>query len=105
GKPFQCMDIDAFAFDLEQNLWFWAGQAEVKRVPGKSSYVRVNELFTVFICQQDVLDVDGDGITAECIPGTEQELSVFNNVFDSYFWNILNDGTRLVQVRLYPRTL
>jgi hypothetical protein len=24
-------------------------------------------------------------------------------VFDNYFWSILNNGTRLVQVRIYAR--
>lgn len=45
-----------------------------------------------------------DPVSEACIDGTDEELSVFNNVFEDYFWNILNDGTRLVQVRLYPRS-
>ncbi len=49
---------------------------------------------------------DGDGIcetgeTCACVTDPV-ELSVFNDVFDNYFWNIINDGTRNVQVRLYP---
>jgi hypothetical protein len=55
-------------------------------------------LFTVSFCQ-----VDTTTTPPQCLAGTTQDLSVFNNVFDSYFWDILNDGTRIVQVRLYPR--
>ncbi len=96
GKPNTCMDIDAYAFDLEQGLYFWAGSVDVNRKAGKSTYVKVNYLFDVWFCQVDP-------VTQQCTAGTSQELSVFNNVFDNYFWNILNDGTRIVQVRLYQR--
>jgi len=106
GKPNTCMDISAWAFDEGQQLYFWAGSVDVNRKTGRSTYVRVNELFDVHWCQ--VIDSDGNGILDEndtCAAGTEVELSVFNNVFSSYFWNILNNGTRNVQVRLYPKTL
>jgi hypothetical protein len=96
GKPNTCMDIDAYAYDSLQNLYFWAGSVDVNRKTGRSMYVKVNYLFDVNFCE---IDTD----TGECTAGTSEELSVFNNVFSSYFWNILNDGTRLVQVRLYPR--
>lgn len=96
GKPNTCMDIDAFAVDLDQGLFFWAGRVDVNRKTGKSTFVKVNELFEVNFCQ-----VDTDSGT--CEPGTEELLSVFNDVFEDYFWNILNNGTRLVQVRIYPR--
>ena len=96
GKPLTCMDINAFTFDADQSLWFWAGSVEVNRQTGKSTFVKVNELFDVMFCTVDTS-------TGECTAGTTQELSVFNNVFDSYFWSILNNGTRIVQVRMYPR--
>ncbi len=96
GKPHTCMDIDAYAVDLDQGLYFWAGSVDVNRKAGKSTFVKVNYLFDVWFCQVDP-------VTHACTAGTSQELSVFNNVFESYFWNILNDGTRIVQVRLYPR--
>ena len=64
----------------------------VEKLAGADSkFVKVNELFDVFFCQ--VADCDN----------TTQHLSVFNDVFEDYFWNILNDGVRNVQVRLYPR--
>lgn len=96
GKPNTCMDIDAFALDADQGLYFWAGRVDLNRKTGKSVFVKVNELFEVNFCE-----VDPDSNT--CVPGTEELLSVFNDVFSQYFWSILNNGTRLVQVRLYPR--
>jgi hypothetical protein len=96
GKPNTCMDIDAFALDETQGLYFWAGRVDLNRKTGKSVFVKVNELFEVNFCQ-----VDPDSNT--CVAGTEELLSVFNDVFSQYFWSILNNGTRLVQVRLYPR--
>ena len=93
GKPNTCMDINAFAYDLQQNLYFWAGSVDVNRKTGKSTWVKVNYLFDVWFCQVDP-------VTHACTTAAE-ELSVFNNTFEDYFWNILNDGTRNVQVRLY----
>jgi hypothetical protein len=55
--------------------------------------LKVNDLFDVYFCEVDEF--------GNCIDGTTAELSVFNNVFEDYFWNILNDGTRIVQARLY----
>ena len=91
GKPNTCMDIDGYAYDGD--YWFWSGSVDLNRKHGKASWVNVQELFDVWYC---------DVIEGACDPGTEEEVSVFNNVFENYFWNILNDGTRLVQVRLYP---
>ncbi len=96
GEPNTCMDIDAYAYDADQSLWFRAGSVDLNRKAGGSTFVKVNYLFDVWFCQVDTL-------TGECMEGTSVELSVFNNVFESYFWNILNNGTRNVQVRLYPR--
>ena len=96
GKPHTCMDISAFAYDLNQDLYFWAGSVTLNRKTGKATWVKVNYLFDVFWC-----DVDPD--TNLCIAGTTDEYSVFNDVFESYFWSIQNNGTRLVQVRLYPK--
>jgi hypothetical protein len=96
GKPNTCMDIDAFAYDATQQLYFWAGSVDLNRKTGKATWVKVNYLFDVFWC-------DVDPITNLCVAGTTEELSVFNDVFENYFWSILNNGTRLVQVRLYPK--
>jgi hypothetical protein len=93
GKPNTCIDIDAYAYDLNQNLYFFAGSVDLNRKTGKATWVKVNDLFDVYFCEVDEF--------GDCIDGTTEELSVFNNVFEDYFWNILNDGTRIVQARLY----
>lgn len=93
GKPNQCMKIDAFvtdATDADQTVWYQTGTLKVSRKTGQSIFVRVNELFTICIW---------DAIQQKCV----DYRSVFNDIFDSYFWSILNDGTRLVQLRLYPK--
>lgn len=97
GKPLQCMHINGYAEDQTQGLWFWSGSVTLKRKPGKSLFYKVNDLFLVWWC-------DVDPITELCIQDTEAEISVFDSLFAEYFWNIENDGTRIVQVRLYPRT-
>lgn len=99
GKPNTCMDINGYAEDADQGLWFWSGRVDLNRKHGKSSFIDISEIFDVYWCQTFV-DISGNIV---CDPTTVEELSVFNNVFESYFWSILNDGTRIAQVRLYPR--
>ena len=96
GKPNTCMNINGFAYDGYQQLYFWSGRIELARKPGKATWVNVDDIFNVNWCEVDAL--------GDCMAGTSAELSVFHDVFDYYFWDVLNDGTRLVQVRLYPET-
>ena len=119
GKPSTCMNITGYAFQLDDlhQLWFQTGTVYLNRSTGKSVFVKATDLFDVWWC--DVREISGDvdangnpigdddqicetGEACECFTAPI-ELSVFNDIFDEYFWNILNDGTRLVQVRLYPR--
>jgi hypothetical protein len=93
GKPSTCIDIDAWAFDGD--YYFWAGSVDLNRKTGRATWTKVNFLFDVNYC---------DVVGGACVAGTQQELSVFNNVFESYFWSLLNDGTRNVEIRLYPVT-
>jgi hypothetical protein len=92
GKPNTCMNINGYAYDEYQDLYFWSGRIELARKAGKATWVNVNDIFTVWWCD-----------TADC-ENTAEEISVFNDVFAYYFWDVLNWGTRLVQVRLYPVT-
>ncbi len=94
GKPNTCMNINAYAVDLDANEFYYAGSAYISRQTGKSIFVKANDLFDVQFC-------DIDPITTECIPESEYEVSVFSDLFDQYFWQILNDGSRNVQVRMY----
>lgn len=93
GKPNTCMNIEGFAYDDGQGLWFWSGTVYINRDSRKSTFVKATELFDVWWCTVDQA-------TNLCMDNPV-ELSVFNDVFDNYFWNIINDGTRIVQVRLY----
>jgi len=92
GKPNTCMNINAYAYDADLTTWYLTGTVWVTRKSGKSTFVRVNQLFT--IC------VSWDQITQTCLGGYR---SVFDTAFEEYFWGILNDGTRLVQLRLYQK--
>lgn len=92
GKPNTCMNISAWAYDSDLSTWYLTGTLWVTRKSGKSTFVRVNELFT--IC------VSWDQSTQTCLGGYR---SVFDTAFEEYFWSILNDGTRLVQLRLYQK--
>lgn len=96
GKPNQCMRIDGYASDDTQGLWFWSGRVELKRKAGQSTFVKVNDLFNVWWCEDDG--------TGSCVADTEVELSVFDSSFASYFWDVQNNGVRNVQVRFYPVT-
>jgi hypothetical protein len=88
-----CMNINAYVNDAaDQTLWYQTGTVTVSRAKGKSSFARVTDLFMVWFCTEMV--------DTTCT--TTANLSVFNDIFSGYFWNILNDGTRLVQVRFYP---
>lgn len=93
GKPGGCAEITGYAYDLDQNLWFWSGTIALDRKTGKSSFVKTTDIFDVHYCTVVDGACDGDDI----------ELSVFNDVFEDYFWEIFNDGTRLIQMRFYPR--
>jgi hypothetical protein len=107
GKPNTCIDIDAFAFDADQGLYFWAGSIDLNRKTGRSTWTNVNSLFDVFfcdVCTQEDVDGGSNCTVGECIAGTSEELSVFNDVFEDYFWSLLNNGTRNVEIRLYPIT-
>lgn len=91
GKPGGCAEIQGWAEDVQQNAWFWSGTIALDRKTGKSTFIKATDIFDVHYC--DITD---------CI-ATTQELSVFNSLFEDYFWEILNDGTRLVQMRFFPR--
>ncbi len=96
GKPNTCMNINAYAVDIQDltQTFYYAGSAYISRQTGKSVFVKANDLFNVQFCTID-------GATGLCVPDSEYEVSVFSDLFDQYFWQILNDGSRNVQVRIY----
>lgn len=103
GKPNTCMDISAWAVDSDNatgnTYYFLAGTLDLNRKTGKSTWTNVNGLFDVDWCELGFL---ADG-SVGCVGGTQEEISVFSDAFSDYFWNIVNDGTRNVEIRLYPR--
>jgi len=99
GKPYACMSIDGVAVDDVQGLWWYSGHVTLNRKPGKSVFEPINDLFDVLYCDDWVDDVIGTECEVE-----PQEISVFSNVFSQYFWDIDNYGTKIVQVRFYPRS-
>ncbi len=103
GKPNKCMQIGGYAYDdtaldNTSGLWFWSGTVTLGRKAGKPVAKSINELFEVHYCEVETVD----GVE-QCVEKTEEEISVFDNVFEDYVWNIINDGTRNVQVRFYPK--
>jgi len=99
GNPHACMTIDGVAVDGVQGLWWYSGHVTLNRKPGKSVFEPINDLFDVLYCDTWVDSVIGSECAVE-----PQEISVFSNVFSEYFWDIDNYGTKIVQVRLYPRS-
>jgi len=96
GKPNTCMNIDGWAYDAGQQLYFWAGQILLARKTGQATWTNVNGMFDVNWCEVE---------DNTCVDGTEEELSVFSDVFENYAWYVQNDGTRNVEIRLYPRSI
>jgi hypothetical protein len=90
-----CMNINAYVQDaLDSSMWYSTGTVTLVRGKGKSSFVRVTDLFAIWFC------TEWDSTHTTCL--TTTNLSVFADQFSDYFWQILNDGTRLVQMRIYP---
>jgi hypothetical protein len=59
------------------------------RGKGKSKFTDVSsQLLYIY------LDLDGDGVA--------EKYSLFDSLFEGTFWNMNNDGSRLVQFRFYP---
>jgi hypothetical protein len=91
GKPLQCMEINGYAYD--GNYYYNSGTVYLSK-KAKTTFVKINDLFDVYYCGTD---------PTTCI--TPTEISVFADVFQSYFWEMYNDGTKVVQVRIYARPL
>ncbi len=104
GKPGGCFEADGYTYD--GNYYFWSGSAAFKRKAGQSTFVDAGELTNVYYCPDGYYviptggnnyecntEADGSGTTTSAI-----EINVFDNVFDQYFWDMTNDGVRVVQV-------
>jgi hypothetical protein len=105
GKPGGCISADAFVYD--GSYYFYAGTAVFKRKAGQSTFVNASELTDVYYCPDGSTVVPTGGNSYDCVfPDTTTttaiELSVFAAVFSEYFWDVNNDGVRVMQVLMKP---
>jgi len=100
GKPGGCLQTDAYTYD--GSYYFYAGTAVFKRKTGQSSFVDASELTNVYYCPTGYWVVPTGGNNYDCFNGVTTtaavEVNVFNDVFDEYFWQVTNDGVRVMQV-------
>lgn len=106
GKPGGCAEILGYAYedasDGGQNplsLWWYSGTIKLDRETGKSVFKKATDIFEVDYC---LVEEDGAG-GWQCIEDSEESLSVFNDIFSEYFWEVNNYDTRLIQMRFYVR--
>jgi len=106
GKPGGCAEISGYAFEDPTDgglnpleLWWYSGSILVNRKGGKSVFVDATEIFDVDYC---LVEDDGAG-GLQCVAGTTETLSVFDDIFSEYFWEVNNYNTRLIQMRFYLR--
>jgi hypothetical protein len=84
GKPGGCLDADGFVQN-STGSYFLTGHIDANRKSGVPQKVLIDDILTV------QLDTDGDGVADETV-------SVFDSQFTEYFWNVENDGLRLMQL-------
>lgn len=104
GKPGGCADFDGIAESTciddsgatVQCFW-WTGTIHANRRTGTPEKVEVTQIFDV------TGDFNGDGVITDGSGGTmdETDLSVFDEIFASYFWEVTNDGLKNMQVIFY----
>lgn len=100
GKPGGCISAKAMVYDGA--YYFYAGTATFKRKAGQSSFVDAGELTDVYYCPAGYTVVPSGGNAYDCVNGLETvdaiEYQVFDSVFTEYFWDVTNDGVRVMQV-------
>lgn len=100
GKPGGCIQTDAYTYD--GSYYYYAGTAVFKRKTGQSSFVDAGELTNVYYCPDGFAVVPTGGNNYTCSDGVDTvaavEINVFADVFDGYFWDVTNDGVRVMQV-------
>ena len=105
GKPGGCIGMDAYVIDGA--TYYFAGSVVFKRKAGQSLFIDASDLTDVWYCPSGstVTPTTGNGYTCTTATGTTPaiEYNVFSDIFDAYFWDINNDGIRVVQVLMRAR--
>ncbi len=98
GKPGACADFDGIVkdecLDEEGNLvecFYWTGTIHANRKTGSPDKIDVSDIFRA------TGDFDQDGV----IQADETDVSVFDAMFEGYFWEVTNDGLKNMQVIFY----
>ena len=106
GKPNQCLQITGWAQDFMDGNYYWfrSGTVYLSKKKG-TTFEKINELFEVVYCSDPSNDgpPNGNRGTGTGCEVTPETMSVFNGAFQDYFWQFTNQGTKVVQVRLYER--
>jgi len=103
GKPGGCAEISGYAYDSTGSAtggdsWWYSGTIYLDRTGGKSTFVKATDIFDVWYC-----DLTTDTSGAVVCADSPEEISVFNDVFEDYFWAVANYDTKLIQLRFYPK--
>ena len=106
GKPGGCAELSGYAYEDPANgglnlieLWWYSGSILVNRKAGRSTWVDATDIFETEYCE-----VEDDGAGGyQCVAGSEETLSVFDDIFSEYFWEVNNYDTAHPAALLPPR--
>lgn len=109
GKPGGYTDIDGWLWyyyddpltDLDGNYYFKLGEEKVTK---KTEWADITDLFTVEAKHDkyDYIADYGGGVTSMWVFDYLQGISDIYSAEGGYFWDIFNNGNKLVKVRFYP---
>lgn len=107
GKKGGCAEISGYAEETttlgteSTDLWWYSGSILLSRKAKKSAFIYATDIFNVKHCTLEEV-LDGETVIGyQCADGSEEELSVFDDIFNGYFWEFNNYRTRLIQLRFY----
>ncbi len=72
---------------------------EVERTKGKPRFENVSRTLLTIYVENEIVFTDGDGVE-QTIPAGRY--TIFDPIFEDYFWEYDNSGLKLLQLRFYP---